>query len=275
MTPEFLAALAKDPRLDAEILRRRRLREAREEQEWFEADPSGVLAGVHRLTRAINQVVVEMGKPRPAGSRPLDPDLLDRQREEWEEFEDQVGGIISGVERLIAVEADEEAGIERRCSRTHVRVRAVARTPPPPRPPPPRQPRTPAPQPVAASSPALSGGLGQAAAQAAPVAPQADGTGWQNGVVKTFNSVTLTGIVVVGTTTEMLLTAGVFRRSSLTVLSPGQRVKARIIVSPDGKREIDALELRASWNENLRGMADSPVSSRVRMNPVRERYAGW
>jgi hypothetical protein len=264
VTPEFAAALLKDPRLDAEIARRRRLREQQEEAAWFEADPSGILAGINRLTRAIKYAVAELDKPRPPGAREPDPEDVELWQGEWDEFEDVVHSIIEGVERLIAREEDEAAGIDRKYSHTQRVRRGPVQVKPPP-PPPPRKPRMPQP-PVAASGSAPSPGSAQ-------VAPSQD-VGWQNGVVRYFNAVTCIGVVIVNGLTEMSLPSAVFAKSGLTVLSPNQRVKVRVVTHPDGRKEIDALELRMSSEEP--GAAAAPaVGVRFRINPVREKYAGW
>jgi hypothetical protein len=264
VTPEFAAALLKDPRLDAEIARRRRLREQQEERRWLEEDPSGILAGINRLTRAIKQAIAELDKPRPPGTREPDPEERERQREEWSEFEDRCYGLIEGVERLIAREEDEAAGIERRCTRT-AKVRCRPITPKPPPPPPKAKQRS--------QQPANGASRSAPSPGSAQTSPLQDG-GWCNGVIRYFNAVTRLGIVIVNGLTEMSLPSAVFAKSGLTVLSPNQHVKVRVVTHPDRRNEIDALELRMSSEEPGAASAQA-VGGRFRINPVREKYAGW
>jgi hypothetical protein len=73
--------------------------------------------------------------------------------------------------------------------------------------------------------------------------------GGRTGVVRYFNAVTCLGVVIVNGLTEMSLPSAVFAKSGLTLLSPYQRVKVRVVSHPDGRKEIDALELRMSLEE--------------------------
>jgi hypothetical protein len=262
-TQKNLLRLAKDGHVAREI-------ERREEARWLAADDDG-------LTLLIGL----LGRLQASLERPVAPGQVEDDAESVETAEalldlhDRCLRLIERLEVLAARDEDEAAGIEHKCGAvTMVRPRHIEPKPAPASKPKARSQRT-------ASS---------AAAAPAPGSAQSTQDGWCNAVVRIFDTVKHAGVVVLtggDGTTEMTISADVFTKSGLTVLSPNQRLRVRLVSGPDGRKHIDALEVWTPWNDPS-AVATQTGSRRVDSVPanphlakleharaVRERYPGW
>jgi hypothetical protein len=223
---------------------------------------------LERLLESLQQMQKELDQPRP-----VVPGVEYSTAEEVEEFAADLDDLVFGIQALISHEEDLAAGIEYRCAVPEM-VRAQHSEP---KPPPAAKPSPASPRPQRRRSEPM------------PAPPQQDG--WCSGVIRFFSAITRTGIVVMNVgegSTEMTISAPVFEKSGLTTLVPNQRVKIRLVPHLDGRKEIDALELISSWNEQAAAVAE-PASARrsgaIPANPqlatlerqraMRDQFPGW
>lgn len=220
----------------------------------------------------VNRLVEDLERLPPVT---VDVGDQDFSSPDLEELILMIEDLIDKFEVLVSREDDEASGIERRCGSVAM-IRPEHHDPKPPSSPKPK-PRELQPRATAAPGGALQ--PGQAA------------DGWRNGVVRYFDSMTRTAVVILrdgeAASTELTIGPDVCERSGLTNLSPNMKVRIRVACGPDGRKSVDGLEPFARWNESAaaaepggaRRVAAIPsnptLAALERQQAMRERFPGW
>ena len=221
MDVAFAKALLADPRLNAEIERRRRLRELEEERQWLAADDGGLSL----LVGLLGRLEAELDRPVAAGQE-CDTEAI----QTLESLHAQCLELLEKLEVLAARDEDEAAGIEHRCV-VHSVVRPQVKLERPPASPKP--------------SPDSSRVQRVAVSERVVVSEGAAGLdGWKRGKVRYFDQSKGYGAISLdGGGGEVLVRMSAVKKAGLTNIFAGHRIEFQIVSGPLGKKEADKLKL--------------------------------
>jgi hypothetical protein len=216
MTPEIATKIVAS--LDAELERRRRVRDAQEEARWREESGDDPVVFARRyLDRFLGRIGAKSAEEAAEIVMASVGDDADRARlERVEEFAEWIVRFAEKVQLLEARRSDVEAGIERRRFKPAIQVESVTRL---------LSHAKPRPDPAAPRPAERTGRRGEAPL----VQPAEAGPVWQKGMVLTFNPRTHEGMLRAADGREIPLEGGALMRSGLVSLIPGQRAEFLVV----------------------------------------------